>query len=71
MMYQILLKMVNPYVENIVKSYFATYTDEEYDLLNNRTFYLSDVLDFAYCLAREAEEDNPKIIKEFKVSTNL
>lgn len=68
-MYQILQKMMFHNFSKIIKTYVITFGDEdEFDRIKENEYSLSDVLDFAYCLAKDFEEEHPKEVKTYHVS---
>lgn len=68
-MYQILSKMMFHNFSKIIKTYVITFGDEdEFDHIKDNEYSLSDVLDFAYCLAKDFEQTHPKEVKTYHVS---
>lgn len=68
-MYQILQKMLFHNFSKIIKSYVITFGDEdEFDHIRENEYFLSDVLDFAYCLAKDYEIMHPQEAKTYHVT---
>lgn len=68
-MYQIFMKMLYRTASTIIKSYVITFGDEdEFDHISDNEYSVADVLDQAYCLAKQYEDEHPKEIRTYHVT---